>query len=152
MGFEPFLLTGYRAYPGIWLNYPVEQLELHKRPGGSFELAARPTWTILPCLLMKYDLLEGSTHLIPGFKHQLRLELVEQLELELPCLIMTRRINGNKVRKLVKKTFFFIFFWEKPKVTFLVCGYHKRSRNLEDTKVVTYIMLLMYVLSHCPNY
>ena len=37
---------------------------------------------------MNCDLLEGSTHLIPGFEHQLRLELVEQLELELPYLII----------------------------------------------------------------
>ncbi len=37
---------------------------------------------------MKCDLLEGLTHLIPGFEHQLRLELIEQLELELPCLIV----------------------------------------------------------------
>ncbi len=35
-GFEPFLLPGYRAYPGIWLNYPVEQLELHKGVGREF--------------------------------------------------------------------------------------------------------------------
>ena len=38
---------------------------------------------------MKCDLLECSTVLMPGFEHQLRLELVEQLELELPCLIVT---------------------------------------------------------------
>ena len=38
---------------------------------------------------MKCDLLEGSTYLIPGFEHQLRLELVEQLELELPCLVVS---------------------------------------------------------------
>ena len=36
---------------------------------------------------MKYELLEGSTHLIPGFEHQLKLELVKQLDFEHPCLV-----------------------------------------------------------------
>ena len=52
--------------------------------GVSFELAAQPTWTRYiatpPCLMKCCDLLEGSTHFIPRFEHQLRLEL------ELPCL------------------------------------------------------------------
>ncbi len=38
---------------------------------------------------IKCDLHECSTVLIPEFEHQLRLELVEQLEFELPCLHST---------------------------------------------------------------
>ena len=35
-GFRAFLLPGYARYPGIWLNYPVEQLKLHKGAGREF--------------------------------------------------------------------------------------------------------------------
>ena len=42
---------------------------------------------------MKCDLLEGSTHLIPGFELQLRLEFVEPLELELPCLLTMHNLR-----------------------------------------------------------
>ncbi len=48
---------------------------------------------------MQYELLEVSTVLIPGFEHQLRLELFEQLEFELPCLI------SFNLRNLVDKMF-----------------------------------------------
>ena len=45
---------------------------------------------------MKYKLLEGSTALKPGFKHQLGPELIEQLELELPCLVALLQCEKNK--------------------------------------------------------
>ncbi len=77
----------------------------------------------LPSLLdqhtpfIKFEQLECSTVLIPGFEHQLRLELVEQLEFELPCLVSICGSHGFfRVFPLVASTFstaFFTRIWQE---------------------------------------
>ncbi len=67
---------------------------------------------------MKCDLLECSTVLVPGFEHQLRLELVEQLELELPCQVLPKA-SVSKFEDKQINNFINIFIYLSPMLGFV---------------------------------